>query len=55
MGYDPKFGARPLRRVIQEQVDDAIAELLLKDGAGRRDTIVLEAPGMLRVEKARDL
>ncbi len=55
MGYDPKFGARPLRRVVQEQVDDAIAELLLKDGAGRRDTIVLEAPGMVRVEKARDL
>lgn len=55
MGYDPKFGARPLRRVIQEQVDDAIAELLLQDEAKRRDTIVLEAPGMLRVEKARDL
>jgi ATP-dependent Clp protease ATP-binding subunit ClpE len=26
MGFDPKFGARPLRRVLQDQVEDAIAE-----------------------------
>lgn len=29
-GYDPAFGARPLKRVIQKQVLDPLAELLLK-------------------------
>lgn len=31
--YDPKFGARPLRRVIQEKVEDAIVDLILDDEA----------------------
>ncbi|MFA5936146.1 MAG: ATP-dependent Clp protease ATP-binding subunit [Patescibacteria group bacterium] len=51
-GYDPQFGARPLRRVIQDRVDNALADLLLKDEIGRRDTVVLQADGTLRVEKA---
>jgi len=29
VGYDPKFGARPLRRAIQEHVDDVLSEKLL--------------------------
>ena len=29
LGYDPKMGARPLRRVIQEQIEDAIAVFYL--------------------------
>ena len=29
LGYDPKMGARPLRRVIQEQIEDAIADFYL--------------------------
>ncbi|MEK3805204.1 AAA family ATPase [Metabacillus sp. SLBN-84] len=32
LGYHPAFGARPLRRVIQEHVEDAIADVLL-DGS----------------------
>jgi ATP-dependent Clp protease ATP-binding subunit ClpE len=31
LGYHPEFGARPLRRVIQEQVEDKITDLLLED------------------------
>ena len=35
-GYDPQYGARPLKRVIQKSVQDALAELMLagriKDG-----------------------
>ena len=31
-GYDPKFGARPLRRAIQRRVEDALSEELI---AGR--------------------
>ncbi len=53
-GYDPKFGARPLRRVIQNVVDDAIANVLLEGGVRRRDTIVLEQDG-IRIEKAKEL
>ena len=31
LGYDPKLGARPLRRVIQEQIENQVADLYLKD------------------------
>jgi ATP-dependent Clp protease ATP-binding subunit ClpC len=29
MGYDPEMGARPLRRVIQQQVEDSLSDALL--------------------------
>jgi len=29
-GYDPKFGARPLRRVLRSRVEDALSEGLLR-------------------------
>ncbi|WP_251545286.1 ATP-dependent Clp protease ATP-binding subunit [Limosilactobacillus caecicola] len=29
LGYNPKMGARPLRRVIQEQIEDQIADVVL--------------------------
>jgi len=51
-GFDPQFGARPLRRVIQEEVENAIAQALLEGQAKRRDTIVLEAGGTIRIESA---
>jgi len=51
-GYDPSFGARPLRRVIQDRVDNQLADILLKKEAERRDTIVLAGDGKLKVEKA---
>ena len=28
-GFDPKYGARPLRRAIQSKVEDAVAEKML--------------------------
>ncbi|OJF96493.1 ATP-dependent Clp protease ATP-binding subunit [Alkalibacterium sp. 20] len=31
LGYDPKMGARPLRRVIEEQIEDKIAEFYLNN------------------------
>ncbi len=31
VGYDPQFGARPLRRAIQEHVDDVLSEGLLQE------------------------
>ncbi len=41
MGYDPVYGARPLRRVIQTQVEDRAAELMLTGGASHGDTVRL--------------
>ena len=32
LGYHPAFGARPLRRVIQEQLEDKIADYILDNG-----------------------
>lgn len=54
-GFDPIFGARPLRRVIQEKVDDTLANLLLQDKVGRRDKIIFDKGGEIKVEKAKVL
>jgi len=42
LGYDPKFGARPLRRVIQEKVEDKIADVLLENDDMTNIQIVVE-------------
>ncbi len=55
VGFDPVFGARPMRRVIQEKVENALAEALLKNEISRRDTAVLEPNGVIRIEKAEKL
>ncbi len=51
-GFDPLFGARPLRRVIQDKVENALADLLLRKAVDRRDTINLHAGGKMEVQKA---
>jgi ATP-dependent Clp protease ATP-binding subunit ClpC len=51
-GFDPLFGARPLRRVIQERLDNALADLLLRGEVGRKDTITLQPGSKLIVKKA---
>jgi ATP-dependent Clp protease ATP-binding subunit ClpB len=55
VGFDPTFGARPLRRAIQERVDNALANFLLQGQLSRRDVAVLEPGGTIRVEKAEQL
>ena len=40
-GYDPKYGARPLRRAIQNLVEDELAEKLLDGTFQENDTIVI--------------
>jgi len=52
-GFDPKFGARPLRRIIQERVNDTIAEQILTGKVGRRDKIILDIAGKVEIIKAR--
>lgn len=51
-GFDPLFGARPLRRAVQEHVDNALAQFMLQGKLGRRDTAILEPGGVIRVESA---
>src|SRR5690606_28342510 len=40
-GFDPQFGARPLRRAIQKYIEDPMAESILGEGLGEGDTITL--------------
>lgn len=42
-GYDPVFGARPLKRVIQSALQDPLAELLLSGDVKDGDTIAVSA------------
>lgn len=41
-GYDPQFGARPMRRVIQKMVEDAVASRILSGQAQPGTTITLD-------------
>lgn len=43
VGYDKEFGARPLRRALQELVEDEIAEMILKDEIKNGDEILIDA------------
>jgi ATP-dependent Clp protease ATP-binding subunit ClpC len=54
LGYDPEMGARPLKRVIQNKVEDRLSDGLLSGEFKDRDQIVIEVDGedvVLRVEK----
>ncbi len=41
-GYDPSFGARPLRRLIQVRIEDALAEGILEGRFREGDTVVVD-------------
>jgi ATP-dependent Clp protease ATP-binding subunit ClpB len=41
-GYDPAFGARPLKRVIQREISDRAARLILEGGVGEGDTVLVD-------------
>ncbi|MGI9483595.1 MAG: AAA family ATPase, partial [Hyphomicrobiales bacterium] len=41
-GYDPAYGARPLKRVIQKSLQDPLAELLLSGTISDGDEVVVE-------------
>ena len=44
-GYDPHFGARPLQRVIQNMVQNPLAEALLNGTYGDGDTVLVSVDG----------
>ena len=52
-GYDPSFGARPLKRVIQKLVQDELARELLSGRMNEGDTVKINAAGgKIRISKA---
>ena len=45
LGYDPAFGARPLKRLIQQKVENALAGRILKGEIRDGDHVVIDAEG----------
>ncbi len=51
-GFDPVYGARPLKRAIQQQVENPLAESILRGHFGPGDTVAADArEGQLVFEK----
>ena len=40
-GFDPVYGARPLRRQLREQIEDPLAELMLTGAVHKGDTVAV--------------
>jgi ATP-dependent Clp protease ATP-binding subunit ClpC len=54
-GYDPVFGARPLRRVIQDNIEDKLSEMLLSGDFASGDAVKVDAEeGALKIEPVRE-
>ena len=58
-GYDPVFGARPLKRLVQREVVDRIADQIVRGNLMERDHVLIdvddEGKYSCRVEKPLDL
>jgi len=53
-GYDPQFGARPLKRIIQREVENRIARAILDGTLRDGDTVEIDAKdGKLTIEPRR--
>jgi ATP-dependent Clp protease ATP-binding subunit ClpB len=44
-GYDPVYGARPLKRAIQQQIENPLSKLILSGRFGPKDTIPVRVAG----------
>jgi len=51
-GYDPKYGARPLRRAIQNELEDKLAEAMLDGKVKAGDQVMVSCPAVLEGEEA---
>jgi ATP-dependent Clp protease ATP-binding subunit ClpC len=54
-GFDPQFGARPIKRVVQKRINNEIAKKILANEVERRDTVVINETGNIEIEKAKEL
>jgi ATP-dependent Clp protease ATP-binding subunit ClpB len=44
-GYDPAYGARPLKRTVQRELENPLAMMVLQGEVGENDTVVVDALG----------
>ena len=52
-GFDPVYGARPLKRAIQQSIENPLAKLILEGKFAPKDTIRVEyRGGAMQFEKA---
>jgi ATP-dependent Clp protease ATP-binding subunit ClpB len=52
-GFDPVYGARPLKRAIQQQIENPLSKAILEGRFGPKDTIAVNAKGgVFSFEKA---
>ncbi|ELD3962586.1 ATP-dependent chaperone ClpB, partial [Campylobacter coli] len=52
-GFDPDFGARPLRRAIYDLIEDKLSDMILADKLNENDEIVIDAKNdEIVIEKA---
>jgi len=52
-GYDPAYGARPLRRLIQHEVETLLSRQIISGQIAPEDTVTLSASGneiVLRIQ-----
>jgi ATP-dependent Clp protease ATP-binding subunit ClpB len=45
VGFDPVFGARPLKRAIQQRIENPVSKLILQGRFGPRDVIPVDVDG----------
>ncbi|MBU6423537.1 MAG: NDP-hexose 4-ketoreductase, partial [Chloroflexi bacterium] len=55
VGYDSNFGARPLGRTIQNQIEDPLSEMLLQGTFRPGDAVLVDAKdGKVEITKAEE-
>ena len=53
LGYDPKMGARPLRRTIQGYIEDAITDYYLENPSEKDLKAVMTSKGKIQIKSAK--
>lgn len=53
LGYDPKMGARPLRRTIQDYIEDAITDFYLENPSEKDLKAVMTNKGNIQIKSAK--
>jgi len=48
-GFDPEYGARPLKRLLQDTINNTLAEHLLAKTLKRRDTVLINDQGQVEI------
>ena len=52
-GYEPMYGARPLKRYLQKSVETLAARLILSDGVDAEDTILIDVENDQLIAKVK--